>query len=150
MNVLTKTGHILHILHWRLTWNRRDTRKAYTVPDNPKFMNARDAVKRIRPGSVVAVAGLAGNQRASILYWALRELYEETGLWPVRLVRLLDLHEPGRRIRYFWAEGLHGRLLSSHEGEAAWVSFRQVRRGPYGWMAEQALVASPAGAQLVV
>lgn len=78
---------------------------------------------------------------------AQRELLEETGLWPVKLVPLLQFDEPGRSVRYFWADGLHGRLLSSHEGEAAWVAFRQVRQGPHGFYAEHALLSSPAGTQ---
>ena len=79
MNVLTKLRLIGHVAHWRLTWTRRDTRKAYLVAGNPKFMGARDAVGLIHDGDTVAVSGLAGNQRASIIYWAMRELFEETG-----------------------------------------------------------------------
>ena len=79
MDLWTKARLLAHIARWRLTWDRRDTRKAYTVADNPKFMSARDAAKLIQDGAVVALSGLAGNQRASILYWAIRELFEETG-----------------------------------------------------------------------
>lgn len=79
MNILTKARLIAHVLHWRLTWDKRDTRKAVTVPGNAKFMGARDAVKLIKDGAVMGTSGLAGNQRASFLWWAMRELYQETG-----------------------------------------------------------------------
>lgn len=85
MNALTKAWLLYRIARWRLVWDRRDTRAAYSVPDNPKFMSARDAVRGIPDGATIAVSGLAGNQRASILYWAIRELFEETG-------RPRDLH----------------------------------------------------------
>jgi len=79
MNLLTKAKLITHILRWRIAWDKRDTRKAFTLPGNPKFMGPRDAVGLIRDGAVVGVSGLAGSQRASILYWAIRELFQETG-----------------------------------------------------------------------
>jgi len=79
MNVLTKAQVLFHILRWRLTWNRRDTRQAYTVAGNPKFMGPRDAVKLIRDGDFVAVSGLGSTPRASIMYWAIQEMFKETG-----------------------------------------------------------------------
>lgn len=79
MNALTRARLLLHIARWRLTWDKRNTHDAITIPGNPKFMGPRDAVKLINDGSVVAVSGLAGNQRASIIFWAMRELFEETG-----------------------------------------------------------------------
>lgn len=73
-------AYILYrILLWRLTWTRRNTRYRFTVPGNPKFMGPRDAAKLIKDGSLVATSGLGGNHWASIMYWAIRELYEETG-----------------------------------------------------------------------
>ncbi len=79
MNVLTKLYLIQHILKWRLTWDKRNTRWAYKIPDNPKFMGPRDAVALIPDEAVVATSGLAGNQRQAIMYWALREVFLETG-----------------------------------------------------------------------
>ncbi len=58
---------------------RHDTRYPSPVPDDPRFMSARAAVDLIRDGDVVAVSGLGGNQRASIVFWAIRETFEETG-----------------------------------------------------------------------
>lgn len=79
MNVLTKARLFTHFIHWRLTWDRRNTHYRFTMPGNPKFMGARDAVKLIKDGSVVGITGLGSNMRACILYWAMRELYQETG-----------------------------------------------------------------------
>jgi propionate CoA-transferase len=62
-----------------LAWLRHDINYPSPVPDNPKFMSARDAAALIRDGDVVAASGLGGNHRASIIYWAIREAFEETG-----------------------------------------------------------------------
>lgn len=70
---------------------------------------------------------------------AQRELYEETGLWPMTLVPLVEFAEPERTVRYFWAEGLHGRLLGSQEGEASWVSLHRVLVGRYADYAASAV-----------
>jgi len=80
MNVITKMRLLIHLARWRAGWYRQNTRYAYTVPGNPKFMGPRDAVRAcIEDGDVVALSGLGGNQRATILYYALRDLFKETG-----------------------------------------------------------------------
>jgi propionate CoA-transferase len=56
-----------------------DTRYPSPVPENARFMSPRAAVDLIGDGDVVAVSGLGGNQRASIMFWAIRETFEETG-----------------------------------------------------------------------
>ena len=61
-----------------LSWVQRDTHYPSPVPDNPKFMSPYDAVRLIRDGDVVATSGLGGNQRASIVYAAIREAFEES------------------------------------------------------------------------
>ncbi|NIA15388.1 MAG: hypothetical protein GWP08_15065, partial [Nitrospiraceae bacterium] len=70
---------LAHFLRWRATWEKRNTRRAFTIPDNPKFMGPRDAIGLIDDGDVVAVSGMAGNARISLLYWAMKELFQETG-----------------------------------------------------------------------
>jgi len=62
-----------------LSWLRHDTRHPSPLPENPKFMRPCDAVHLIRDGDVVAASGLGGHQRASIVYWAIREAFEATG-----------------------------------------------------------------------
>ncbi len=68
-----------HIARWLVTRNNWNTHYSFTVPDNPKFMGPRDAVKRIPDGAVMAVSGLGGNQWASIIYRTMRLLHQETG-----------------------------------------------------------------------
>ncbi len=79
MNVFTKLKLLWHIGKWRATWDWRNTKQAIRVPGNPKFMSAREAVSLIKDGSVIGTSGLAGNQRASLIWWAIKEMFEETG-----------------------------------------------------------------------
>ena len=77
MNLITKAYLLQHLIRWRLTWDKRNTRNRFTVPGNPKFMSARDAVQLIKDGDVIATSGIAGNQRMSAMIWAVRELFDE-------------------------------------------------------------------------
>ncbi|HOZ46039.1 MAG TPA: CoA-transferase [Candidatus Hydrogenedentes bacterium] len=118
MNILTKAYVAQHVLRWRLTWDCRDTRKRVTVAGNPKFVGPRDAVGLIRDGDVVAFSGLAGNQRPAIMYWAIREVFEETG--HPRDLDLLAIGGIGGRGRVpgsleeLGQEGLVKRFISGH------------------------------------
>jgi len=78
MNAWTKLNLLQRILRWRLTWDKRDTHFRHAVDGNSRFMGPREAVGLIEDGDFVAVSGLGGNQHATILYWALRELFQET------------------------------------------------------------------------
>jgi propionate CoA-transferase len=62
-----------------VSWAWHDTRYRSPVPENPRFKTARDAVGLIGDGDVVAVSGLGAHQRASIVFWAIREVFEATG-----------------------------------------------------------------------
>ncbi|HNT86604.1 MAG TPA: malonate decarboxylase subunit alpha, partial [Candidatus Hydrogenedentes bacterium] len=79
MNLFTKAKLTYDFIKWRLTWDRRNTHYRFTVPGNGRFMGPRDAVKLIPDGAVVGLTGLGANMRASIMYWAIREVFEETG-----------------------------------------------------------------------
>jgi propionate CoA-transferase len=79
MSIVDEAGLLLRLVSWAVATARHDTRIALRVPRNAKFMSARDAVERVPDTAVVAVSGLGGHQRASILHWALRERFEETG-----------------------------------------------------------------------
>lgn len=79
MNLATKAWLLGHILRWRLTWNWRNTHAGRRVPGNPRFMSAREAVKLIPDGATVGVSGFAASMRSSIIYWAIREAFEESG-----------------------------------------------------------------------
>lgn len=101
-----------------IAWQRYDTRRPSPVPDNPRFMDARSAAALLRDGDVVACSGLGGNQRAAILYWAIRECFEETG-HPAGLT-VLNLGGHGGRGRVpgtleeLGREGLCARLITGH------------------------------------
>ena len=118
MNMLTKTWLTAHTLHWLATWKRRNTHFRFTLPDNPKFMGPRDAVKLIPDGAAIATSGLAGNQQAQIIQWAIRELYEETG--HPRDLTVMSVGGQGGRgkvpgtLEELGLEGLVTRFFSGH------------------------------------
>ena len=101
-----------------LSWVWRDTHYASPVPRNRKFMSPRDAAALIRDGDVVAASGLGGHQRASIIYWAIREAFEATG-HPAGLT-VMNLGGHGGRgllpgtLEELGRPGLCTRLISSH------------------------------------
>lgn len=127
MNWFDKLHIIALLIKVKLTWNRRNTHYAFTLPnaiidhclvENPKFMGPRDAVKLIPDGAVVATSGLAANQRPSILYWAIREVYEETG-HPAKLTVVGTGGQGGRgrvpgTVEELGLAGLCVRLIAGH------------------------------------
>ena len=78
MNLFDKAAVLAHILHWRMTWNRRDTGYLPPEPLPDKFRSARAAVDMIADGACVISCGISGNARCSIFFWALRERYLES------------------------------------------------------------------------
>jgi propionate CoA-transferase len=101
-----------------LTWACHDTRYPSPVPENPRFMSPRAAAGLVRDGDVVAVSGLGGNQRASIVFWAIRELFEANG-HPAGLT-ILNLGGHGGRgrapgtLEELGRRGLCRRLITGH------------------------------------
>jgi propionate CoA-transferase len=119
MNLFTKASLVLHVLRWRRSWDKRDTHFRFTVPGNPKFMGSRDAVQLIRDGDVIATSGIAGNQPIAILYWAIREVYEETS-HPANLTLFCTGGQGGRgkvpgSMEELGKEGLCTRLITGHQ-----------------------------------
>ena len=118
MNLITKAYLLQHLIRWRLTWDKRNTRYRFTVPGNPRFMSARDAVKLIQDGDVIATSGIAGNQRMSAMIWAVRELFDETG--HPRNLTVFNTSGQGARgkvpgsIEDLGVEGLLTRLITGH------------------------------------
>jgi propionate CoA-transferase len=118
VKVVEEAGMLPQLTRWALAMLRHDTRFPSPVPDNPKFMTARAAVQLIDDGAVVAASGLGAHQRASILYWALREVFADTG-HPRRLT-LLNIGGHGSRgllpgtLDELAQPGLCTRLVSSH------------------------------------
>ena len=78
MNLLTELAIQAHVVKWRLSWARRDVDYPSPAPENPLFRTARQAAAMIPDGAVVATSGLGGNQRSSLMYWAIRERFEAT------------------------------------------------------------------------
>ncbi len=118
MNILTKINLLYFIARWLATRNIYRTHYAFTLPDNPKFMGPRDAVKRIPDGAVVAVSGLGGNQWASIIYRTMRVLFQETG--HPRDITVMVIGGQGARgrapgsLEELGLEGLCTRLFTGH------------------------------------
>jgi len=79
VNLLEKAQLLVHILRWRLTWDRRDTAYLPPEPLPDKFRSARAAADMIADGACVISCGISGNARCSILFWALRERFEQSG-----------------------------------------------------------------------
>lgn len=119
MNIFSKLWVIGHCIKWRLFWNRRNTSYRFQVEGNPKFMSPRDAAGLIKDGDVCMVPGLAGNQRISIMAWAIRELFEETG-HPRQLTLICPGGQGGRgrapgTLEELGQEGLVARFFCGHQ-----------------------------------
>lgn len=80
MNLLDRAVLLAHILRWRLTWDRRDTAYLPTQQLPDKFKSARAAADMIPDAACVISCGISGNARCSILFWAVRERFEQHGL----------------------------------------------------------------------
>jgi len=78
MNVISRARILKHVVKYRLTWNRKDTYYQHFSAHSNKFMSPRGAIKLINDDDTVIVCGIGGNQRISILSWALKEIYEES------------------------------------------------------------------------
>jgi len=80
MKLRTKIRLAAHTLFWRLGWGRHDIEERVRgLPSNPRFMTAREAMRLVPDGATVISTGMAGNMRCAILYWAVREVFEQTG-----------------------------------------------------------------------
>ena len=118
LSLLERAAVLRQLARAVLAWQRHDTRHPSPLPDDPRFMDARSAAALIRDGDVVACSGLGGNQRASILYWAIREAFEETG-HPANLT-VINLGGHGGRgrapgtIEELGRDGLCTRLITGH------------------------------------
>jgi propionate CoA-transferase len=118
MSVLDEATALLSLARWTLSLARHDTEAPGPLPGHPKFMSAREAVDRIPDGAVVGVSGLGAHQRASLLHWALRERFLETG--HPRGLTLVNVGGHGGRgllpgtLEELALPGLTRRLVTSH------------------------------------
>ena len=118
MNFFTRLALLKYLLQWRLTWDWRNTHYRFPGNDNPKFMSPRQAAALIQDGSVIATSGMAANQRASVMYWAIRELFEETG-HPAGLTIICTGGQGGRgkapgTLEELGLDGLCTRFIAGH------------------------------------
>jgi propionate CoA-transferase len=113
-----EAAQLVRLARFALGRAGRDTRRPSPVPESPRFASARAAVARIPDGAVVAVSGLGAQQRASVLYRAIRESFLETG--HPRGLTLVNIGGHGSRgllpgtLDELALEGLCARLVTSH------------------------------------
>ena len=109
---------VKHFQDFLAHWKERDTSYTELVPENPKFMSARDAASLVHDNDVVAFTGIAANQRASIMHWAVHESFVQTG-HPNNLTVLIPSGAGGRgkmpgSLEDVGVEGLCRRMITGH------------------------------------
>ncbi len=118
MNLFTKLTITARVLYWRATWEKYDLHYPPPVKNNPKFMTAWEAVKMIPNGAVIAGSGMGGNQRSSLLYWAIRDMFLKEGR--PRDLTLISVGGQGGRgkvpgtLEELAIEGLNTRMITGH------------------------------------
>ena len=76
VDILKMSTTIAKLLYFRMTWTRCNL--DYVPPGmGPKFVSAREAVGMIPDGSTVTIGGFTSIGRASIFYWALRDVFDK-------------------------------------------------------------------------
>jgi propionate CoA-transferase len=116
--MLTKLSMMIQLLRWKKSWARRDLDLAPPVKGNPKFMTARQAARLVPDGAVVVSTGMAGTMRASILYWAIRDVFQKEG-HPGKLTWIAAGGAGGRgkipgTVEECGLDGLITRMISAH------------------------------------
>ncbi len=79
MTIFEKLKTILHLIHWRLNWDKKDLDFLPGKNVSSKFITARQAAKLIADGATCMSSGIAGNGRCSVFFWAVREMFQKTG-----------------------------------------------------------------------
>jgi len=118
MNFLQALALRARVYYWIATWNKKDLHYPPPIKDNPKFMTAWEAVKMIPDGATIAISGMAGNQRCSLLLWGIRDMFRAEGS-PKDLTVLCLGGQGGRgkvpgTIEELAIEGLNTRLITGH------------------------------------
>jgi propionate CoA-transferase len=108
----------VRIVHWRLTWSRRNL--DYRPPGglDARFMTAREAARLVPDGACCLSTGMAGNARCSTLFWAIRENFQASGQ-PRGLTWIAVGGQGGRgrapgTVEEVGLEGLVTRFISGH------------------------------------
>lgn len=118
MNAFEKLGVFLHVLRWRLNWNKYDLHYPPPVKDNSKFMTAWDAVHLIPDNAIIGISGIGSSQRPALLYWGIRDRFLKEG-HPTNITVIGIGGQGGRGIvpgtvEELGIEGLNTRLITSH------------------------------------
>ncbi len=116
MNFFQKLRLLAHFAKWRLCWNSFDVHRQ--APQHPKFKSPWDAAQLIQDNSVIATSGLAGNQRASVVFRAIRTCFEQTG-HPKNLTVMSTGGQGGfgivpGTVEEFASPGLCSRFITGH------------------------------------
>jgi len=118
MNIFGKLGVVSHVMRWRMNWNKYDLHYPVPFKDNSKFMTAWDAVHLIPDNAIIGISGIGGNQRPSLLYWAIRDRFLKEG--HPRNITVIGIGGQGGRglvpgtVEELAIEGLNTRLITSH------------------------------------
>jgi len=118
MNMFGKLAVVLHVMRWRMNWDKYDLYYPPPVKDNTKFMNAWDAVQLIPDNAVIGISGIGGNQRPSLLFWGIRDRFLKEG--HPRNITIVGIGGQGGRglvpgtVEELAIEGLNTRLITSH------------------------------------
>jgi propionate CoA-transferase len=118
MRLLDRTLLAARIVHWRLTWSRRnlDYRPAGRL--DSRFVTAREAARLVPDGACCLSSGMAGNARCSTLLWAIRETFQANG-HPRDLTWIAVGGQGGRgrapgTVEEIGLDGLVTRFISGH------------------------------------
>ncbi|MBU3917139.1 hypothetical protein KKA14_16525, partial [bacterium] len=79
MNLYQKSKLLFNIAKYEITKNRYDIDYLPPGIDSTKFITARQAVSRIKDSSTVISAGMASHSRCAVFFWAVRDVFKETG-----------------------------------------------------------------------
>lgn len=118
MDLVGRARTLVRMARWGAALLHRRIDSPSPFPENRRFATPRDAAGLISDGAVVGVSGLAAQQRASVLFWALRERFSKTGR-PRRLT-LINVGGHGGRgllpgsLDELALPGLCSRLVTSH------------------------------------
>ena len=79
MDIIEKAKVLGQMIGYKLTQAKYDIDYCPSGLDPEKFISARQAVQQIQNSSTVMTTGMAAHGRCSLFYWAVRDLFNETG-----------------------------------------------------------------------
>ena len=79
MAFFTRLEMAYHLLKWKSGWDKRDIDWRPRGATSPKFLSGRQAAQLIPDGACVMVTGMAATMRPALLYWSIRDVFQQTG-----------------------------------------------------------------------